>query len=44
MSRPFIYLVVNYGNIKQTRVEAKRLAELKPRLFDDQHSYEELNV
>lgn len=35
MSSPFIYLAMNYGNIKQARVEAKRVAELKPKLFDD---------
>lgn len=35
MSNPFIYLAMNYGNFKQARVEAKRVAELKPKLFDD---------
>ncbi|MGM0504994.1 MAG: B12-binding domain-containing radical SAM protein, partial [Bacteroidota bacterium] len=35
MSSPFIYLAMNYGNIKQVRKEAKRVAELKPKLFND---------
>ncbi|MFP4664444.1 MAG: B12-binding domain-containing radical SAM protein [Bacteroidales bacterium] len=37
MSSPFIYLAMNYGNIKQSRVEARRVAELKPKLFDSKH-------
>lgn len=31
---PWIYLPMNYGHIKQTRVEAKRIGALKTDLFD----------
>ncbi len=34
---PFLYLAMNYGHMKQVRAEAKRIAKLKPLLFDDDH-------
>ncbi len=36
MYNPLIYCVMNYGHMKQVRVEAKRVAELKSELFEKQ--------
>ncbi|MCF8331041.1 MAG: B12-binding domain-containing radical SAM protein [Bacteroidales bacterium] len=44
MYSPLIYLAMNYGHMKQTKVEAKRVAELKHHLFDDHNSSGESNV
>lgn len=32
---PVIYFAINYGNMKQVKVEAKRIAKLKTELFDN---------
>jgi radical SAM superfamily enzyme YgiQ (UPF0313 family) len=34
---PFIYLFTNLGHMKQLKIEAERIATLKPELFDRQH-------
>jgi radical SAM superfamily enzyme YgiQ (UPF0313 family) len=36
---PVVYLATNYGNIKQTRVEAERNKRLKGELFSDFHEH-----
>ncbi|MGM0648023.1 MAG: B12-binding domain-containing radical SAM protein [Bacteroidota bacterium] len=41
MYSPMIYLAMNYGHIKQTKLEVKRVAELKHQLFDDHNSPKE---
>jgi len=34
MHNPFIYLAMNLGHVKQTKVEAKRFAKLRANIFD----------
>jgi radical SAM superfamily enzyme YgiQ (UPF0313 family) len=34
---PVIYFSMNYGNMKQVRVEAKRINKLKSELFENNH-------
>ena len=35
MVNPLIYIATNYGHIKQVKVEGKRIARLKSKLFDN---------
>lgn len=34
---PVIYIAINYGHMKQVKVEAKRIAKLKSELFENNH-------
>lgn len=37
MYNPVIYFAINYGNMKQVKVEAKRIVKLKSELFENNH-------
>jgi len=37
LHNPQLYLYLNYGQMKQAKVEAKRIAKLKSKLFDNNH-------
>ena len=37
LHNPQLYLSLNYGQMKQAKVEAKRIAKLKSKLFDNNH-------
>lgn len=42
MFSPLIYILMNIAHFKQVRVEAKRIAWLKPQLFDNNQSLKEM--
>jgi len=37
---PFLFFALNYGHMKQVKVEAKKLASLKSELFDNHYEFE----